>query len=169
MINGGKTLDALCTLSNVFINVIVESVQTVTYIKRLLNADDLALWAGHRIRCFATQSCPVRSLNSATASILGQSGMSESATVHCFSFVRALSSLNLEVWNSLLIKAFIVWKDIGRSMHCKIVIPFSASVSASHSDEESIVGPLFCFSLSAADRVFYIRLSQLFCVSLCFQ
>ncbi|VDO05249.1 unnamed protein product [Rodentolepis nana] len=53
-------------------------------------------------------------LNSATASILGQSGMSESATVHCFSFVRALSSLYLEVWNSLLIKAFIVWKDMGR-------------------------------------------------------
>ncbi|VDO16584.1 unnamed protein product [Rodentolepis nana] len=41
--------------------------------------------------CFAKQSCPVRSLNSATASILGQSGMSEIATVHCFSFVRALS------------------------------------------------------------------------------
>ncbi|VDO03087.1 unnamed protein product [Rodentolepis nana] len=40
---------------------------------------------------FAKQSCPVRSLKSATASILGQSGMSESATVHCFSFVRALS------------------------------------------------------------------------------
>ncbi|VDO08146.1 unnamed protein product [Rodentolepis nana] len=80
--------------------------------------------------CFAKQSCPVRSLNSATASILGQSGMSESATVHCSSFVRALSSLNLEVWNSLLIKAFIEWKDIGRSMHCKIVVPFLASVSA---------------------------------------
>ncbi|VDN97444.1 unnamed protein product [Rodentolepis nana] len=75
------------------------------------------------------QSCPVRSLNSATASILGQSGMSESATVHCFSFVRALISLHLEVWNSLLIKAFILWKDIGRSMHCKIVVPFLASVS----------------------------------------
>uniref|UniRef100_A0A0R3TEL7 PWWP domain-containing protein n=1 Tax=Rodentolepis nana TaxID=102285 RepID=A0A0R3TEL7_RODNA len=28
--------------------------------------------AGHRIRRFAKQSCPVRSLNSATASILGQ-------------------------------------------------------------------------------------------------
>ncbi|VDO01330.1 unnamed protein product [Rodentolepis nana] len=43
----------------------------------------LVFRAGHRIRCFAKQSCPVRSLNSATASILGQSGMSESATVHC--------------------------------------------------------------------------------------
>ncbi|VDN96898.1 unnamed protein product [Rodentolepis nana] len=72
----------------------------------------------------------VRSLNSATASILGQSDMSENATVHCFTFVRALSSLLLEVWNSLLIKAFIVWKDIGRSMHCKIVVTFLASVSA---------------------------------------
>ncbi|VDN98626.1 unnamed protein product [Rodentolepis nana] len=34
----------------------------------------LVFRAGHRIRCFAKQSCPVRSLNSATASILGQSG-----------------------------------------------------------------------------------------------
>ncbi|VDO04406.1 unnamed protein product [Rodentolepis nana] len=47
--------------------------------------------AGHRIRCFAKQSCPLRSLNSATVSIRGQSGMSESASVHCFFFVRALS------------------------------------------------------------------------------
>ncbi|VDO07165.1 unnamed protein product [Rodentolepis nana] len=78
--------------------------------------------------CFAKQSCPVRSLNSAKASILGQSAMSESATVHCFSFVRALISLHLEVWNSLLIKVFIVWKDIGQSMHCKIVVPFSATL-----------------------------------------
>ncbi|VDO00704.1 unnamed protein product [Rodentolepis nana] len=67
-------------------------------------------------------------LNSATASILGQSGMSESATVHCFSFVPALSSLHLEINNSLLIKVFIVWKDIGRSMPCKIVVPFLATV-----------------------------------------
>ncbi|VDO02806.1 unnamed protein product [Rodentolepis nana] len=51
---------------------------------------------GHRIRCFASQSCPVRSLNSATASILGQLAMSESATVYCFSLVRASSSLHLE-------------------------------------------------------------------------
>ncbi|VDO02539.1 unnamed protein product [Rodentolepis nana] len=35
--------------------------------------------------CFVKQSCPVRSLNSATASILGPPGMSESATVHYFS------------------------------------------------------------------------------------
>ncbi|VDO15747.1 unnamed protein product [Rodentolepis nana] len=42
---------------------------------------------GHRIRCCAAQSCPVRSLNSATALILGQSAMSESATVHYFSVV----------------------------------------------------------------------------------
>ncbi|VDO09502.1 unnamed protein product [Rodentolepis nana] len=81
--------------------------------------------------CFAKQSCPVRSLNSATASILGQSAISESATVHCFSFVRALSSLYLEDLNSLLVKVFIVWKDIGRSIHCTIVVPFLASVSAS--------------------------------------
>ncbi|VDN98076.1 unnamed protein product [Rodentolepis nana] len=45
--------------------------------------------------------CPIRSLNSATASILAsRSAMSESATVHCFSVVRALSSLNLEVWKA---------------------------------------------------------------------
>ncbi|VDN97470.1 unnamed protein product [Rodentolepis nana] len=36
------------------------------------------------VHVFAKQSCP--------------SAMSESATVHCFSVVRALSSLNLEVW-----------------------------------------------------------------------
>ncbi|VDO12352.1 unnamed protein product [Rodentolepis nana] len=88
----------------------------------------LVFRAGHRIRCFAKQSCPVRSLNSTTASILGQSATSENATVHCFAFVRALSSLHLEVLNFLLIKAFIVWKDIGRSMHCKIVVPFLATV-----------------------------------------
>ncbi|VDO01893.1 unnamed protein product, partial [Rodentolepis nana] len=46
---------------------------------------------GRRVRCFARQSYPVRSLNSATTSILAQSAMSESATVHCFSFLRALS------------------------------------------------------------------------------
>ncbi|VDO01206.1 unnamed protein product [Rodentolepis nana] len=70
----------------------------------------------HFLLCFARQPCPVRCLNSATASVLGQSAMSESVTVHCFSFVRALSSLHLEIWNSLLIKAFIVWKDIGWSV-----------------------------------------------------
>ncbi|VDO12682.1 unnamed protein product, partial [Rodentolepis nana] len=51
-------------------------------------------------------------------SILSQSAISESATVHYFSLVRALSSLHLEVLNSPLIKPFIVWQDIGRSMHC---------------------------------------------------
>ncbi|VDO08887.1 unnamed protein product, partial [Rodentolepis nana] len=115
------------------------------FISRLLASQNLwvsvvVIWAGYRIRwvfsisscrCFAKQSCPVRSLNSAMDLILGQSGMSESATVHCFSFVKALISLDLEVWNSFLIKAFIVWKDIGRSMLCKIVVPFLASVSAS--------------------------------------
>ncbi|VDO13575.1 unnamed protein product [Rodentolepis nana] len=96
----------------------------------------LVFRAGHRIRCFAKQSCPVRSLNSATASILGKSGMSEIATVYRFSFVRALSSLHLEVGNSLLIKAFIVWKDIGRSMRCPLLskcvsnlIAFNATVT----------------------------------------
>ncbi|VDN99144.1 unnamed protein product [Rodentolepis nana] len=79
------------------------------------------------------QSCPERDLNSATASIPVQAALSESATVHCFSFVRALISLRLEVWNFLLIKAFIAWKDIDRSMHCKIVVPILASVSASPS------------------------------------
>ncbi|VDN99302.1 unnamed protein product [Rodentolepis nana] len=62
--------------------------------------------------------------NSATASILGQSGMSESVTVHCFSFVRALSSLHLEVVNSLLIKVLIVWMEISQAMHWKIGVSF---------------------------------------------
>uniref|UniRef100_A0A0R3TF72 MATH domain-containing protein n=1 Tax=Rodentolepis nana TaxID=102285 RepID=A0A0R3TF72_RODNA len=44
----------------------------------------------------------------ATASILGQSAMSETVTVYSFSFVRALNPLHLEFLNSLLIKAFIV-------------------------------------------------------------
>ncbi|VDO10903.1 unnamed protein product [Rodentolepis nana] len=47
---------------------------------------------------------PVHSLNSAKASILGQSATSESATVYCFSFVRALSLHN---WHSATLMASI--------------------------------------------------------------
>uniref|UniRef100_A0A0R3TUJ0 MFS domain-containing protein n=1 Tax=Rodentolepis nana TaxID=102285 RepID=A0A0R3TUJ0_RODNA len=121
----------------------------------------LVFRAGHRIRCFAKQSCPVRSLNSATASILGQSGMSESATVHCFSFVRALSSLHLEVWNSLLIKAFIVWKDIGRSMHCKIVVPFLATVLGVSLFPIESIADCESESITALQRVAMQELSEL--------
>ncbi|VDO02040.1 unnamed protein product [Rodentolepis nana] len=117
----------------------------------------------------ATASIPGQSVisESANCSILSQSAISESATVHyfslvralsslhlevlnslcspvgyvgechCFSFVRALislhievglsyNSLHLEVLNSLLIKVFIVRKDIGWSMPCKIIVPFLA-------------------------------------------
>nr|CUU97678.1 hypothetical transcript [Hymenolepis microstoma] len=59
-------------------------------------------------RCFASQSYLFRSLNSASASSLDQLTMLESATVRCFFFVRALSSMLLRVLNSLLIKVFIV-------------------------------------------------------------
>uniref|UniRef100_A0A0R3TKB3 Calpain_III domain-containing protein n=1 Tax=Rodentolepis nana TaxID=102285 RepID=A0A0R3TKB3_RODNA len=51
----------------------------------------------------ATASIPGQSVisESANCSILSQSAISESATVHYFSLVRALSSLHLEVLNSL--------------------------------------------------------------------
>ncbi|VDN99192.1 unnamed protein product [Rodentolepis nana] len=62
------------------------------------------------------------------ALILGQSAMSESATAHCFYLVRVLSSLHLEVWDSPLIKVFIVWKDIGRYCVSKL-IAFNATVT----------------------------------------
>ncbi|VDO01748.1 unnamed protein product [Rodentolepis nana] len=55
-----------------------------------------------------------------------------------------------------LIKFFIVWKDIDRSMPCKIVVPFLANYH-------------LVFFLSAADTVFYIHMSQLFWLALCFQ
>ncbi|VDO14350.1 unnamed protein product [Rodentolepis nana] len=118
--------------------------------------------AGHRIRCFAKQSCPVRSLNSATASILALSGMSESATVHYFSSVRALISLYLEVWNSLLIKDFIVWKDTGWFMHCKIVVPFLASLSTTSNSANGFMGGKSLFGLSSICNAFFS--SMAFCI-----
>nr|CDS32194.2 hypothetical transcript [Hymenolepis microstoma] len=100
---------------------------------------------------FLLHSCPVRSLNSATTSILGQLSMLESADVHCFSFVQAFSSLLLEVFNSLLINVFIEWKDIRRSLACTSVFPFLASVSVhSYATSEALqyvqsVGGSFCY------------------------
>nr|CDS26562.1 hypothetical protein HmN_000145800 [Hymenolepis microstoma] len=61
---------------------------------------------------FLLQSCPLSSLNSATASILGQSAMLESAAVYYLSSVRAFSSLLLGVFNSLMIKVFIRDSDL---------------------------------------------------------
>ncbi|VDN98860.1 unnamed protein product [Rodentolepis nana] len=52
--------------------------------------------------------------------------MSESATVHCFSVVRALSSLNLEVWKAGYVgechcPLFLLWGYIGEC-HCPLFL-----------------------------------------------
>ncbi|VDN99839.1 unnamed protein product [Rodentolepis nana] len=71
--------------------------------------------------------------------------MSESATVHCFSVVRALSSLNLEVWKAGYIE----------ECHCPLFLILGPAGSLNLEVDSWLVGyvgechcPLFLFCLS---------------------
>jgi hypothetical protein len=83
-----------------------------------------------RWRCVPKQSCPTHKRNSATAFLLGQSGVLAISRLHGFWDSFFSSSCMYALWNTCFRWSLMEWYDVSLVCVCKLFPPFLASASA---------------------------------------